>query len=287
MRSSPNLVSLCGIADDATEADLSGLNMDADDAIILATELPDKGAISSMNLLQNHIGTDQAKTLASILKGHPTLKSLCGNMGDETELDMSGKEMGADDAIMLAAEIVGNGALTSLNLASNNLEELILPVGWEKKSVDNDGRAPWVYEHTDGTKQDYNPGKPEGAIALANAIPNMRALSVLSLKKNYLGTKEVAKVLGEMLKENSVLKELDLSDNRYYSGGWKTDPEFAEELAAGIKDNGALSSFTFSGNYSSSKPVTMETTMTKADCSGKALGVSGGMMVAAFLPKCQ
>jgi hypothetical protein len=31
----------------------------------------------------------------------------------------------------------------------------------------------------------------------------------------------------------------------------------------------------------------METTMTEADFSGKALGVSGGMMVAAFLPKCQ
>jgi hypothetical protein len=31
----------------------------------------------------------------------------------------------------------------------------------------------------------------------------------------------------------------------------------------------------------------METTMTEADFSGKDLGVSGGMMVAAFLPKCQ
>ena len=42
MSSKPNLVSLCGIADDATEADLSGLGMDADDAAILASELPDK-----------------------------------------------------------------------------------------------------------------------------------------------------------------------------------------------------------------------------------------------------
>jgi hypothetical protein len=50
---------------------------------------------------------------------------------------------------------------------------------------------------------------------------------------------------------------------------------------------GALSTFTFSGDASSSQPVTMETTMTAADFSGKELGVSGGMMVAAFLPKCQ
>jgi hypothetical protein len=56
-----------------------------------------------------------------ILKEHSTLKSLCGNNGDETELDMSGKMKGAEDAIMLAAEIIDNGALTSLNLSSNNI----------------------------------------------------------------------------------------------------------------------------------------------------------------------
>jgi hypothetical protein len=50
---------------------------------------------------------------------------------------------------------------------------------------------------------------------------------------------------------------------------------------------GALSTFTFSGDYECSQPVTMETTLTKADFSGKYLGVSGAMMVAAFLPKCQ
>jgi hypothetical protein len=56
MRSKPNLVSLCGIADNATEADLSGLRMDADDAAILASELPDKGALSSLNLASNDLG---------------------------------------------------------------------------------------------------------------------------------------------------------------------------------------------------------------------------------------
>ena len=68
------------------------------------------------------MGTDQAKALVSILKEHPTLKSLCGNRGDETELNMNGKMKGAADAIMLVPEIIDNGALTSLNLASNRLE---------------------------------------------------------------------------------------------------------------------------------------------------------------------
>jgi hypothetical protein len=91
-------------------------------AIALANAIPDMGAILSVNLLENGIGTDQAEALASVLKDHPTLKSLCGNKGDETELDMSSKKMGASDASMLAAEIVGNGALTSLDLSSNYLK---------------------------------------------------------------------------------------------------------------------------------------------------------------------
>jgi hypothetical protein len=55
MHSKPNLVSLCGIADDATEADLSGLNMDADDAIILASELPDKRALLFLDISSNEL----------------------------------------------------------------------------------------------------------------------------------------------------------------------------------------------------------------------------------------
>jgi hypothetical protein len=69
----------------------------------------------------NHIGIEQAQALANILKEHATLKSLCGNKGDETELDMSGKEMRVWDAIMLAPEIADNGAMTSLNLSDNKL----------------------------------------------------------------------------------------------------------------------------------------------------------------------
>jgi hypothetical protein len=79
------------------------------------------GTIVSVNLLLNRIGIEQACTLASILKEHSTLKSLCGNMGNETALDMSGKMKGAEGTIMLAPEIIDNKALLSLNLSSNSL----------------------------------------------------------------------------------------------------------------------------------------------------------------------
>jgi hypothetical protein len=88
MRSKPNLVSLCGIADDATEADLSGLCMDADDAAILASELPDKGAISTVIVHKFPLPIQGIKTKA--------------------ELDLSGKELNHLDAIIIAALLPRN-----------------------------------------------------------------------------------------------------------------------------------------------------------------------------------
>jgi hypothetical protein len=67
MRSKPNLISLCGIADDATEVSLSGLSMDADDAVILVSELPDKRAMTSLNLASNDFGVEGAKFIAAVL----------------------------------------------------------------------------------------------------------------------------------------------------------------------------------------------------------------------------
>jgi hypothetical protein len=71
-------------------------------------------AILLVNLLENGIAVEQARALVIILKEHPTLKSLCGNNGNETELDMSGKMRGAGDAIMLVPDIIDNGALVLL-----------------------------------------------------------------------------------------------------------------------------------------------------------------------------
>jgi hypothetical protein len=91
--------------------------------IAIASAIPDMGAISSVNLLQNEIGIDQTKALVSMLKEHPTLMSLCGNKGNETELGMSGKlkMKSPEDATMLVAEIVDNGALSSANLLGNSI----------------------------------------------------------------------------------------------------------------------------------------------------------------------
>jgi hypothetical protein len=42
--------------------------MDADDAIVLASELPDKGAMTSLNLASNNLRTEGAKIVAEAIK---------------------------------------------------------------------------------------------------------------------------------------------------------------------------------------------------------------------------
>ena len=68
MKAHRTLVSLCGIEDDATEADLSGLGMDADDAAVLADEMSTKRALTSLNLASNFLEAEGAKHVAGAIK---------------------------------------------------------------------------------------------------------------------------------------------------------------------------------------------------------------------------
>ena len=91
--------------------------------IAISNAIPTMGELVTANLLNNHIGAEQAQNLVAILKEHASLKSLCGNKGDETVLDMSGKKISANGAIMLAPEIVANEALETRNLLHNSIKQ--------------------------------------------------------------------------------------------------------------------------------------------------------------------
>jgi hypothetical protein len=98
-------------------------------------------------------------------------------------------------------------------------------------------------------------------------------------------------VLAEALNGNQVMTELNLANNELglrpnLAGGGDADMSGIIALAHAIPGMGAISQFTFSGDSGESKPVTMEAAMVEADFSGKHLGVSGGIMLLAFFPKC-
>jgi hypothetical protein len=240
MRSKPNLVSLCGIADDATEADLSSLNMDADDAIILASELPNKRALATLVF-----GGDGYPAAGRWIIPEPATLEV-----GMSEVDFSNKGLGASGAIIISAWIThkGKGALLSLNISNNNIGEITaLPPGWTK-------REPQGWFDPQGNIRSSSEGPPpgsksEGVTALANIIKTNGALSVLSLKSNGLLTKESGKVLADALKGNSILTELDISSNYDLFNSSKDGPGFAQELAVGIRDSRALVKLDISSNY--------------------------------------
>ena len=104
-----------------------------------------------------------------------------------------------------------------LNLALNNLGELVLPQGWSEDWKDD--LSAKEYTHTDGSKQDQHPGKPEGIIALANAIPDMGAMTSLNLASNYLYA-HGAKVIAEAIKVIECAIAVVLAPFSYSSVQW-------------------------------------------------------------------
>jgi Ran GTPase-activating protein (RanGAP) involved in mRNA processing and transport len=131
----------------------------------------------------------------------------------------------------------------------------------------------------------------------------MRALSVLSLKDNKLGTKEAGEVLGKMLKGNSVLKELDLSKNWVHELDDGDAPGFSKGISKGLAGNGALTSLHVGQNHIPAEEMRKimtiamhmdsmkilcevpfkDKTLTELDVSGKNFGTEGALVVAGYL----
>jgi hypothetical protein len=122
-------------------------------------------------------------------------------------------------------------------LSENNIGQCTIDDGggWTFWDDDFEGKGKrWKNKETG----EYSFGKCVGAIALADAIPGMGALLSLDMSKNILCNREAGKFLSQMLAVNTVLKELDVSNNIGF--GALDGPGFAQELSAGIRDNGAL-----------------------------------------------
>jgi hypothetical protein len=165
----------------------------------------------------NRIGKEYLSTLQEIMRSKPNLISLCGIADDAAEADLSGLKMDSDDAIILAAELSDKRALSKLIFGGPRYR---------------DAGGDWV--------------TPEPA----------------TLK------------LG--------MTELDLSNK-----GLQVADAIIVAAWISHKDKGTISKFVFSGDDNDmAKSVTMDTSMVEADFGGKCLGVSGAIMVAAFLPKC-
>jgi hypothetical protein len=108
--------------------------------IDIANAISNMGALSSANFLGNKIPMEQAQELVQIMQSKEKLTTLCGLSGKEAALDFSNQGLGAGDAVLIANDIRDMGAMSSLNLANNNMG-----AGWQLVAEDG-----WQYDEEDG-----------------------------------------------------------------------------------------------------------------------------------------
>jgi hypothetical protein len=168
-----------------TEADFRNKDLGVGGAIIISAWLihKDMGAMTSLNLASNMIGSEGAKHVAEALKVSVLLRLFWYQFHAYL----------TNGSTAVVCHYPQNmRALLSLNLSGNGLVPMVLPVGWTKgydDSYDNE------FTHTDGRKQGTDPSQPDftGVIALSDVIPDMRALTKLTF-----GDKQVVTMTTEM-----------------------------------------------------------------------------------------
>ena len=121
MRSKDLLTTLCGLSGKEIALDWSNQGLGAGDTVLIANDIKNHLALSSVNMLNNGIGVEQANALVDIMKSKDNLKTLCGFSGDETELDLSSKRLTPGCAVLVANEVKNNGAVTNLDISNNRL----------------------------------------------------------------------------------------------------------------------------------------------------------------------
>jgi Leucine-rich repeat (LRR) protein len=198
MRSKPNLTSLCGIAGGATEADLSGLGMDANDASILASELPDKGALTQFDISSNNIRAEGGKVLAEALKGNRVLTAI-NISSNSLAYKAKGSWTGDMSGIIAIADAISDmRALTTLDMSNNSIVTatyIKAPRKGIKIGELIDGNPVIEKEDSDG---EVRIRQLDGIRAIASAIPDMGALTSLNLSSNNLSI-EGAKIIADIL----------------------------------------------------------------------------------------
>jgi hypothetical protein len=90
----------------------------------IADAIKNMGALVSLHVGNNGIPEKQMREIIAIAMRMGSMKILCVVPFKDktlTELDVSGKNLGTEGALVVAEYLDGNGAMTSLDLALNKL----------------------------------------------------------------------------------------------------------------------------------------------------------------------
>jgi hypothetical protein len=174
-----------------------------------------------------------------IMRTKENLTTLCGLSGEETELNFSSQRLGAGDAVLITNDIKDNGAMTSLNLASNYLRadgaKIIADAIKVTKCTPAIILVPFSCHSQSTAVVWYYP-------------QDMGAMTKFDISSNDIRA-EGGKALAEALKGNQVIKELNFSHNNLgYNTNGDTDTSGIITIADVIPGMGALTKLDISNN---------------------------------------
>jgi hypothetical protein len=176
MQSKEKLTTLCGLSKEETELDFSSQGLRAGDAVLIANDISDMRALTSLDVSHNDIGqlvlsegwsekndmfghvegykhTDgrEQKDNPGNPEGIIAIANVIPDMSALTKFDISENNLRAEGSKALAAGLKSNRVITELNIGSNML------------GSSSNGRA-----------------DTSGVFAIADAIGDMKAISKLT-----------------------------------------------------------------------------------------------------------
>ena len=100
-------------------------------------------ALTSLNISANSIPADEMKKIIAIAESMPTMKTLCEVPFKDktiTELDLSGKNLSADGAIVVSHYIRDNGAMKKLTISGDDADSEPVTIETSMTEADFSGK---------------------------------------------------------------------------------------------------------------------------------------------------
>jgi Ran GTPase-activating protein (RanGAP) involved in mRNA processing and transport len=178
MESHTTLTTLCGIKGDETELDFFKKRLGDGCAALLSNELKDHRTLTSLHVGCNGISEDKMQAIIDTDRLHVLCAVPVKDLRDNavTELDLAGRSLGVEGALVLSNCLMNNSSLTSLNISRNELQYTL------KKGA--------IYEHTEPNS--------DGVDALCRVLRTkaVPALSKFTFDGNRSSSLEVALEVG-------------------------------------------------------------------------------------------
>jgi hypothetical protein len=220
------LRSLCGIQPDAKHADFSERELCMLDALMFAADVKSNGSLLSLNIKATGVGEDSKVVIAQAIAQSNVRYLVCDEwaLTEETSqaLDIRGAKLTPADALLLQNIVCNNGALASLHVGTACIPAAqmarIIAAMRAKESADVLLCGVSMKE-TMLTELDVS-GKmlgTEGALVVVDYMQANQGLRTLNLSHNHMATAEAGRALGDMIKLNSTLEKLDVSNNLWVS----------------------------------------------------------------------